>query len=303
VGDPNDQAMSVDTELDAPLAAAVIAAEIPARQRPVTRIRASRGWASVNLRELWEYRELAYLLAWRDVAIRYKQTVFGVTWAIIQPFLTMVAFSLFFGRLAGIPSDGVPYPIFSYTALLPWQYFSTALTRSSNSLVSAASLINKVYFPRLILPFATVLPGLLDFVIAFTVLLGMMLFYRLPLTLGILWVPPLLLLALMCALGCGLWLSALNVDYRDFGQILPFLTQVWLLATPVAYPSSLLEEPWRTLYGLNPMVGVVEGFRWAILGTDPPILQLVLSAAVATLLLLSGTFYYRRTERTFADLA
>jgi len=293
-------------ETDMTLAASTPAAE-PApveapRELPVTRIHPSRGWLRINLHELWDYRELAYLLAWRDVTVRYKQTVGGAAWAVIQPFLTMVAFSLFFGQLAKVPSDGVPYPIFSYTALLPWSYFAQALQRSSISLVSSTSLLTKVYFPRLLLPISTVLPPLLDFAIAFLVLLGMMVYYGLRPTPAVAVLPLLVLLTLMCALGFGLWVSALNVEYRDFGQLLPFVVQLWLLATPVAYPSSLLSEPWRTLYGLNPMVGVVEGFRWALLGTGDPARQVVLAAIVSTLLLVSGALYYRRTERTFADV-
>jgi len=255
------------------------------------------------LRDLWEHRELLYFLAWRDVAIRYKQTIFGALWAIIQPFMTMVAFSLFFGQLAKIPSDGVPYPIFSYTALLPWNYFAQSLAKSSNSLVGSANLITKVYFPRLVLPIASVLPPLLDFAIAFIVLLGMMVFYGISPTLAIVLLPALLITSVMCALGAGLWLSALNVEYRDIAYVVPFLTQLWMVATPIAYPSSLIDEPWRTLYGLNPMVGVIEGFRWALLGTKPPEALLMLSASVSVLMLLSGAFYYRRAERTFADIA
>lgn len=294
--------MSVPTQIRMSVAASA-AETVDVRTRlPITRIRPSRGWTHVNVRELWDYRELAYLLAWRDVTVRYKQTIGGAAWAIIQPFLTMVAFSLFFGQLARIPSDGVPYPIFSYTALLPWNYFSQSLMRSSTSLVSSATLITKVYFPRLLLPMSSVLPPLLDFAIAFVVLLGMMLYYGRWPTAAVVLLPLLMVVAMMCALGTGLWVSALNVDYRDFGQLLPFLIQVWLLATPVAYPSSLLEEPWRTLYGLNPMVGVIEGFRWALLGTNPPGEQLLLSAIVSVALLVSGVFYYRRTERTFADI-
>jgi lipopolysaccharide transport system permease protein len=267
------------------------------------RIQASQGWVSLKPRELWEHRELVYFLAWRDVAIRYKQTIFGATWAIIQPVLQMVAFSIFFGQLAHIPSDGIPYPIFSYTALLPWNYFATALAKSSNSLVGQQNLINKVYFPRLILPIASVLAPLLDFTIAFVVLLGMMIFYGIAPTPVMVFVPVLVLVCVMCALGSGLWLSALNVDYRDVGYIVPFLTQIWMVATPVAYPSSLLEDPWLTLYGLNPMVGVIEGFRWALLGTQPPLQLLIESLGVSFLLLLSGALYYRRAERTFADVA
>jgi lipopolysaccharide transport system permease protein len=270
---------------------------------PFVRIQASQGWVKLRLRDIWEHRELIFFLAWRDVTIRYKQTVFGATWAIIQPFLQMVAFSLIFGQLAKIPSDGIPYPIFSFTALLPWNYFATALAKSSNSLVGQQNLISKVYFPRLVLPIASVLPALLDFAIAFLVLLGMMVFYGIAPTPAIALLPVLVALSMMCALGCGLWLSALNVDYRDVGYVVPFLTQLWMVATPVAYPSSLLDEPWRTLYGLNPMVGVIEGFRWALLGTDPPTTLLLLSAVISAVLLVSGAFYYRRAERTFADIA
>lgn len=269
---------------------------------PVTIIRPSQGWVSLKLHELWEYRELLYFLTWRDVKVRYKQTALGAAWAIIQPLFTMVVFSLFFGRLAGIPSDGVPYPIFSYTALLPWSYFAQALTQSSNSLVGSANLLSKVYFPRLVIPLSAVLGGVLDFAIAFVVLLGMMVFYQIAPTPAIALLPLFLLLALVTALGVGLWLSALNVEYRDVRYTLPFLTQFWLFATPVAYPSSLLSEPWRTIYGVNPMVGVVEGFRWALLGTNPPGPMLLVSAAVAIALLVSGAFYFRRMERTFADV-
>jgi lipopolysaccharide transport system permease protein len=274
-----------------------------APELPLVRIQASRGWAPLKLRELWEHRELIWFLAWRDVTVRYKQTALGAAWAVLQPFITMVAFSLFFGQLAKIPSDGVPYPIFSYTALLPWNYFAQALAKSSNSLVGSTNLITKVYFPRLLLPIASVLPALLDLAIAFTVLLGLMVFYNIQPTPAVLLLPLLVLVAVMCALGTGLWLSALNVEYRDVGYIVPFITQLWMVATPIAYPSSLIEEPWRTLYGINPMVGVIEGFRWALLGTQPPHALLLLSVSVSVLLLFSGAFYYRRAERTFADIA
>jgi lipopolysaccharide transport system permease protein len=275
----------------------------PVAEPAFVRIQASRGWAPLKLRELWEHRELVYFLAWRDITIRYKQTVFGVTWAVLQPFLTMVAFSVFFGQLAKIPSDGVPYPIFSYTALLPWSYFASSLSKSSNSLVGSRSLITKVYFPRLVLPSASVLPSLLDFAVAFLVLVGMMLFFRVAPSPAIVLLPLLILVLMMCALGAGLWLSALDVEYRDISYIVPFLTQLWMVATPIAYPSSLIAEPWRTLYGLNPMVGVIEGFRWALLGTTPSALMLFLSLCVALVILVSGAFYYRRAERTFADIA
>lgn len=267
------------------------------------RVQATRGWVSLPLREIWDHRELLYFLAWRDIAIRYKQTIFGATWAVIQPFLQMVAFSVFFGQLAQIPSDGIPYPIFSYTALLPWNYFATALAKSSNCLVGQQNLINKVYFPRLILPTASVMAPLLDFAIAFVVLLGMMIYFRIAPTVALAFLPILVLVSVMCALGTGLWLSALNVDYRDVGYVVPFLLQIWMVATPVAYPSSLLENPWLTLYGLNPMVGVIESFRWALLGAQPPLQLMMEAAGVSLILLVTGAFYYRRAERTFADIA
>jgi lipopolysaccharide transport system permease protein len=267
-------------------------------------IQPSRGWVSLRLHELWAYRELLFFLTWRDIRVRYKQTLLGASWAIIQPFFTMVVFSLFFGRLAGIPSDGVPYPIFSYVALLPWTFFADALGRSSNSVVSSANLIRKIYFPRLVVPISGVISGLPDFFFAFLVLIGMMIFYGItPSLVGLLWLPLFLLLALCTSLGVGLWLSALNAEYRDIRYIIPFLTQFWLFATPVAYPSSLIDEPWRTVYGINPMVGVVEGFRWALLGTgSPPGAMTLVSALVAVVLLVTGMFYFRRMERTFADV-
>jgi len=270
---------------------------------PRTRREPSKGWAWPKLRELWEYRELLFFFAWRDIKVRYKQTVMGALWAIIQPFFTMVIFSLFFGRLAKVPSDGLPYPIFSYAALVPWTFFANALTQASNSLVLSANMIKKIYFPRLALPIATVLAGVIDFVLAFMVLLGMMLFYGLVPTLNVLWLPLFLLLALVTSLGVSLWLSAMNVQFRDVQYTIPFLTQAWLFVTPIAYPSSLLSEPWRTLYGLNPMAGVVEGFRWALLGTDTaPGPMTIVSALVALTLFVSGAFYFRRMEQSFADV-
>lgn len=262
----------------------------------------TRGWISVNLRELWEYRELLYFLTWRDVKVRYKQTALGAAWAIIQPLLTMVVFSLFFGYLAKVPSDGVPYPIFSYVALVPWEYFSSSLSKSSNSLVGSSNLIRKVYFPRLAIPMASVLGGLVDFAIAFAVLIVMMVFFSIQPTWGVLMLPVYLLLAMITALGTGLWLAALNVAYRDIRYVVPLMTRLWLFITPVIYPSSLLEEPWRTLYGLNPMVGVIEGFRWALLGTERPGPMIAISAVVAVGLLVSGVHYFRRMEKTFADV-
>jgi lipopolysaccharide transport system permease protein len=275
----------------------------PSSKTPVTTIEPSRGWVPVNLRELWDYRELLYFLTWRDIKVRYKQTVLGAAWAIIQPFFTMVVFSLFFGRLAKIPSEGLPYPIFSFAALVPWTFFAHSLTNSSNSLVASGNLIKKVYFPRLAIPLATALSGVVDFVIAFVVLLGMMLYYGITPTINVLWLPAFLLLALVTSLGVGLWLSALNVQFRDVRYTLPFLTQVWLFSTPIAYPSSLVPEQWRALYGINPMVGVVDGFRWVLLGTDTqPGLMISVSVFVALAIFVSGLFYFRRMEKTFADV-
>jgi lipopolysaccharide transport system permease protein len=269
----------------------------------VVRVEASRGWTSLRLREIWEYRELLYFLVWRDVSVRYKQTVLGIAWAIIQPISTMVVFSVFFGKLARIPSDGIPYPVFSYAALVPWTFFATALAQSSTSLVRDANLLTKVYFPRLVMPIASVLVGTVDFALAFTVLLGMMFAFGTFPSINVLWLPLLLLLALGTALGTGLWLAALNVRFRDVHHVVPFLIQVWLFATPVAYPSSLLPSSWRLLYGLNPMVGVVEGFRWALLGTHTrPGAVIVVSAVTVAALLVSGAFFFRRLERTFADV-
>ena len=270
---------------------------------PRTRREAPKGWALPKIRELWEFRELLYFFAWRDIKVRYKQTVMGVLWAIIQPFLTMVIFSLFFGRLANIPSEGLPYPVFSYAALVPWTFFSNALSQASNSLVINANMIKKIYFPRLALPIATVLAGVIDFVLAFVVLLGIMLYYGLVPTINVVWLPLFLLLALVTSLGVSLWLAAMNVQFRDVHYTIPFLTQAWLFVTPIAYPSSLLPEPWRTVYGLNPMAGVVEGFRWALLGTDTaPGKMIILSTLVALTLFISGAFYFRRMEQSFADV-
>ncbi len=271
---------------------------------PMTRIRPSEGWVSLKLSELWEYRELLYFFVWRDLKVRYKQTVMGVSWAIIQPLFTMVIFSLFFGKLAKVPSDGLPYPIFSYAALVPWTFFANALTQASNSLVNNANMLKKIYFPRLTLPIAPMLAGFADFVLAFSVLLGMMLYFRIVPTVNVLWLPLFLLLALATSLGTGLWLSAMNVQFRDVRYIVPFLIQAWLFATPIAYPSSLLSEPWRTLYGINPMAGVVEGFRWALLGTNTAPGPITMVSTLAALgLLVSGAFYFRRMEKTFADVA
>jgi lipopolysaccharide transport system permease protein len=267
------------------------------------RIEETTGWVSLKLGELWEYRDLLYFFVWRDVKIRYKQTVMGVSWAIIQPLLTMLIFSLFLGRLAGVPSDGIPYPIFSFAALVPWTFFANSLGLASNSLVNSTDMIKKIYFPRLIMPTATVLAGGVDLALAFLVLLGMMAFYGLAPTINVIWVPVFVLLAVVSSLGVSLWLSALYVQFRDVRYAIPFLIQAWFFATPIAYPGSLLSEPWRTLYGLNPMVGVVEGFRWSLLGTQTALGSTVaISACVAVCLLVSGAFYFRRVERTFADV-
>ncbi len=270
---------------------------------PTIVIRPSKGWIALKLGDLWEYRELLYFLVWRDIKVRYKQTALGATWAVIQPFFSMVVFSIFFGKLAKMPSDGIPYPIFSYAALVPWTYFAGALSQSANSLVDSANLIRKVYFPRLTIPLANSLAGLVDFTIAFVVLLGLMFWYGITPTWRIIWLPAFLLLALVTALAVGLWLSVLNVEYRDVKYTIPFLTQFWMFATPVVYPSSLLKEPWRTVYGLNPMVGVVEGFRWALLNTKTaPGPMIAVSATAALVLLVGGAFYFRRMEKTFADV-
>jgi lipopolysaccharide transport system permease protein len=270
---------------------------------PTFFIRPQTGWTAVGLKDLWEYRELLYFLTWRDIKVRYKQTVLGAAWAIIQPFFMMVVFSLFFGYLAKVASDGIPYPIFAYCALLPWQLFAHALTESSNSLVANERLITKVYFPRLVVPISAVIGGLLDFAIAFVILLLMMAYYGVRPTWAIVTLPAFLLLAMLTALGVGLWLSALNVKYRDVRYTISFLVQFWLFATPVAYSSSIVPARWRALYGLNPMAGVVEGFRWALLGksTGPGAL-LAVSVAVVIVILIGGLYYFRRMEAEFADV-
>jgi len=278
---------------------------IPTRLSPPPhlRIEPSRGFVPLKIRELWEYRELLYFLIWRDVKVRYKQTVLGVLWAIIQPVLTMIVFSIFFGKLAKLSSDGTPYPIFSFAALVPWTLFANGLTQASGSLVASSNLIQKVYFPRLIIPIATVLAGVVDFLLAFAVLLVLMGFYGITPGLNTLWLPVFLLMTIITSLAVSLWLAALNVEYRDIKYVIPFLTQIWLFATPIAYSSTLLDEPWRTVYGLNPMVGVVEGFRWALLGTNTaPGPMAIVSVAASLMLLASGAFYFRRMEKTFADI-
>jgi lipopolysaccharide transport system permease protein len=270
---------------------------------PIWRIEPSRGWVSLKLNELWEYRELLYFLTWRDIKVRYKQTALGAAWAIIQPLFTMIVFLMFFGRLAKIPSDGIPYSLFCYAGLVPWTFFANGLTQSSNSLVGSSNLITKVYFPRLTIPLATVMSGVVDFLLAFSLLIGMMVWHQVVPSWNIVWLPLFLLLALITALGVGLWLSALNVEYRDVRYVVPFITQFWMLATPIAYPSSLMNPKWRLVYGLNPMVGVVEGFRWSLLGTgNSPGPMLAVSATASVIILIGGAFYFRRMEKTFADV-
>lgn len=269
----------------------------------VTLISPSRGWLELNLRELWAYRELLYFFVWSDIKVRYKQTVIGAGWAIIQPFFMMVIFSLFFGHLAKIPSDGLPYPIFYYSALLPWMYFATALNNATNIIVNHKHVITKVYFPRVLLPLAAVIVPLLDLGIGFTILIGMMLFYGLAPTAGVPLLPLFVVLAVVTALSASVWLSALNALYRDVRYAIPFLVQFWMFASPVAYPSSLVPDQWRTLYSLNPMAGVIDGFRWALTGQgQPPDLALVASACSVGLLLIGGLLYFQRTDATLADV-
>ena len=274
---------------------------------PVIVIQPSHGWATLQLRALWEYRELLYFLVWRDLKVRYKQTLLGVAWIVLQPVVSMVIYSLLFGGLLNVPSGGVPYPIFAYAGLLPWNYFAGSLTRSSQSLVGSAHLITKVYFPRLNIPISGVLSGLVDFAIAFLVLAAMMLYYGITPTPAMVLLPGFLLLAVLTALGFGLWLSALNVRYRDVNYLVPFLVQVWMYVTPVIYDTALIPEQFRFLLALNPMTGVVVGFRWALLGgqladATPPGPMFALSIAVSLVVLVSGLVFFRNTERTFADI-
>lgn len=284
--------------MDAAIAVPIVDASIP-----VTVIEPSRGWVALKLGELWEYRELLYFLTWREVKVRYKQTALGAAWAIIQPLFTMLIFSLFFGRLAKVPSDGIPYPLFTITALIPWTFFANGLTLSSNSLVSSTNLISKVYFPRLTIPISSVLSGVVDFAVSLVLLIGMMAFYHMVPSLRCVYLPLFFLLGFVTALGVGLWLSALNVEYRDVRYTVPFLTQFWMFATPIAYPSSMLHGYWRTIYALNPMVGVVEGFRWALLGANTAPGPMIAASSIASVLILvGGAFYFRRMEKTFADI-
>jgi lipopolysaccharide transport system permease protein len=300
--------MPVESSLSAPAEPTVAepgpTPELPGAGREEwVRIRPSSGWRALDLRELWRYRELLWFLALRDIQLRYKQTALGVAWAVIQPLFTMVVFTIFFGRLAKVPSDGIPYPLFALVALLPWQLFAYALTQSSNSLVNEQRLITKVYFPRLIVPLASVISGVADFAVAFVLVLGMMAWYAVAPSWNMLAVPLLVLFALATALAVGLWLAALNVQYRDVKYLIPFLTQIWMFASPVAYPSSLVPEAYRPIYGLNPMAGVIEGFRWALLGLgEPPTALVAVSFLTVAALLVGGMYYFRRLERQFADI-
>ncbi|MEW6566777.1 MAG: ABC transporter permease [Chloroflexota bacterium] len=280
------------------------AAVTSAEPASVTIIRPSRGWSAINLRELWRYRELVYFLTWRDVKVRYKQTLLGAAWAILKPFLTMVVFAVVFGGLAKIPTDGTAAPVFYYAGLLPWVLFQDGVTKAGNSLVAGSHLITKIYFPRLAIPLSAVAAGVVDFALAFLVLLALMAFYSVPPGPAIWSLPLFILLALVTALGAGLWLAALNVAYRDVGYVMPFIVNAWLYASPVAYSATLLPEgTWRLVYGLNPMAGVVQGFRWGMLGVGQPAPGLLISSTVVSLLLLvSGVLYFRRMERTFADV-
>lgn len=292
--------MAVNVKRQPPTA---ILAPLEAGAAPVLRIEPARGWERLKLHELWEYRELLYFLTWRDVKVRYKQTALGAAWAIIQPLLTMTIFTVIFGNFAKIPSDGLPYSIFAYTALLPWTYFAQAISRSGASLVGSANLITKIYFPRLIVPISAAVAPLVDFAIAFVILLGMMAWFGIAPNWGVLILPLFLLLAFVMALAVGLFLSALNVRYRDVGHTIPFLIQFWMYASPVAYPVSLVPERWRPLYSLNPMVGVIEGFRWALLGKErPDFVVITASAVVIAALLTGGVIFFKRIERRFADV-
>ncbi len=265
-------------------------------------IKPTDGWIPVDLGELYSYRELLYNFILRDLKVRYKQTILGASWAIIQPLFMMIIFTLFFGKFAKIPSEGIPYPLFSYAALLPWTLFAEGITRSTNSMIQNSGIMTKVYFPRMILPLSGIISPLVDFAVAFGVLVVLMIYYGFAPTMNILWLPAFILLALMTSLGIGLWLSALNVQYRDFQYVIPFLIQIWLFASPVVYPASLLPESYQLIYGLNPMAGVIEGFRWALLGMNPPSSMILISTLIVIILDISGAFYFKRTEKIFADV-
>ena len=270
---------------------------------PVTYLKPSKGWLSIDLKELWRYRELVYFLTWRDIKVRYKQAVLGIAWAVLQPVLTVLIFTVVFGILLKTPSQDLPYPLFTISALLPWQLFANALQRSSISLVGNANLLTKIYFPRLAIPLSAVMAALVDFGVSFFVLIGMMAYYRYMPGWNMLWLPVIILFALLTALAVGLWLSASNVQYRDVQHMVPFIVQVWMYASPIVYPIDIIPEGiWRVLYGLNPMVGVIQSYRWALLGGDQPDATMWISVLVVIILLVSGLFYFRRMEKTFADI-
>jgi len=271
-------------------------------REPTLRIRPPKKWVPINVSELWHYRELLYSFIARDVKIRYKQTALGFLWAIIQPLFLMVVFTLFFGNLAKVPSEGIPYPLFTFAALLPWTLFAEGLTRSTTSMVSNANIMTKVYFPRLIMPLSGILSPLVDFAIAFVILILMMAYYGFVPTIAIVLLPAFILLAVLTSFAVGLWLSALNVKYRDFQYTLPFLIQLWLFVSPVVYPASMVPEQWQFIYALNPMSGVIEGFRWALFGTNPPQAMIFISVCVVVVLLVGGLFYFKRMEQYFADV-
>jgi lipopolysaccharide transport system permease protein len=280
-----------------------VAASITSSRKPSVIIKPKKGLFHLDLKDVWQYRELLYFLVWRDVMVRYKQTAIGVGWTILQPLLTMLIFTVIFSKLAKIPSDGMPYPVFAFTALLPWTFFSQALTRSESSLVNSSNLVTKIYFPRLLIPLASVLAPVIDLFFSFLILLVLMAWFHVAPTRGLLALPLFLGLAVLTSLAVGLWSSALNVRYRDVGYTIPFLTQVWMYASPVAYPVSMVPEKWRLLYSLNPMVGVIEGFRWALLGKESPDFGVMAVSSVAVLILLmGGIVYFKRMEHTFADI-
>jgi lipopolysaccharide transport system permease protein len=284
-------------------AAMPVITDLPTPRGVTLRITPPSRWWAIPFGELWDFRELLYFFVWRDIKVRYKQTAIGAAWAVLQPFLTMLVFSLFFGKLAHIPSGGLPYPIFYYSALLPWMYFATALQNATSAIVDNQRVITKVYFPRLTLPLSAVLSGLVDFGISFLMFIAIMLYYGMRPRVTILWLPAFLVLAVLTALGVGLWLSALNAIYRDVKYVMPFLVQFWLFASPVAYPSSLVPARWRWLYGLNPMAGVIEGFRWSLAGSgDAPGRMLLFSSLAVVVILLGGLAYFQKMETTVADV-
>lgn len=267
-------------------------------------IKPVKGWVPLNLKDLWLYRELIYFLTWRDLKVRYKQSVLGVLWAILKPFLNMVIFAIIFGTLAKVPSDGIPYPIFSYTGLLPWGFFAAALEVSARSMLQSGGMVSKIYFPRIIVPLSSVLANLVDFLIASVILIGMMAYYQITPTINILWLPLFLLLAMITAIGVGLWFSALLVMYRDVNYLLPFITEIWKYISPVVYSITLIPEKWQWLYSINPMSGVIFGFRWALLGKPESIdlVSIAISSGIALIVFISGLFFFRRMERVFADM-